>query len=633
MDRLREGTGAPNAFEDASSQQPVTLGSLGQVATLVEAYGRMLGSLDPEAALPQVLDLARRFLAADAYAVWRYQAATDDWRISESAGLSDAFRDMPARMAVPRAVDAGFSYLAAPIPVEDALAGLTDPLLASRKPLYEAEGIRSLLIVPLQLAGRASATIVYYFRTPHRFAASETALAVAYSSLVSSALTAAELHSSERAARAEAEVARREAELLYRAGHMLSRTLDPDEIYDTVRDLIAQNMPCDSLIVSTFDPATEMIACAYAWVEGGRLDAREFPAVPLAPPGHGMQSQVIHSGKPLLISDVVERSKTNQTLYHVHADGTIADAPDPNQPRSHSMMLVPIILDRRVLGVVQIQCHQPDGYRDRHLRLLEAMVLQMAAAARNAFLYQQAHAEIEQRTSAEEALELHVREIQSLNDQLRRAMTETHHRVKNNLQIMAAMVDMQVLEGSDTVPTTELERLATHIRTLAVIHELLTDGAGHDGRADTISARDILQKLLPRLQHTGGNKEVRFRLDDALLTSRQGTSLALVANELVSNAVKYGESRVDVRFVAESGRAQLVVEDDGAGFGEAFDPALSANTGLELVENLSRWDLGGAARYENRTPEEGRGARVVVEFPATEATVLVRAEGNHGSGG
>lgn len=211
-----------------------------------------------------------------------------------------------------------------------------------------------------------------------------------------------------------------------------------------------------------------------------------------------------------------------------------------------------------------------------------------------------------------EQLTIEQMEVEELNEQLRRAMTETHHRVKNNLQIMAAMVDMQVMDAETAVPVGELRRLNRHIKTLAVIHDLLTMKAREDGRADDLSARAILEQLLPMLQQTAGAKEIGFTAEDAPLSSRQGTSLALVTNELISNALKHGNNRVEVSLTVQNGMATLEVLDDGPGFLLDFDPTCSANTGLELVENLSRWDLDGSAIYTNG-PDGG--ACVKVEFP------------------
>src|SRR6266540_3691618 len=65
---------------------------LERLRTLVEASGWLLQSLRVEDILPRVLDLARRTLAADAYALWRHDSATRAWTIAEQQGLSEEYR-------------------------------------------------------------------------------------------------------------------------------------------------------------------------------------------------------------------------------------------------------------------------------------------------------------------------------------------------------------------------------------------------------------------------------------------------------------------------------------------------------------------------------------------------------------
>jgi len=212
----------------------------------------------------------------------------------------------------------------------------------------------------------------------------------------------------------------------------------------------------------------------------------------------------------------------------------------------------------------------------------------------------------------QESMRRNQKEIEELNAQLRRSMTETHHRVKNNLQIIAAMIDMQVLAGEQTLPTAEFVRLGQQVRTLAVVHDLLTAQAKRDGEAHSISARTMLEKLLVLLQSAAGERRIRATIEEAELSARQGTGLALLTNELVSNALKHGVGEVDVTFTAHDGRATLQVCDDGPGFPPDFDIASLETTGLGLVEGLSRRDLGGTARYENR-PQGG--AKVIITMP------------------
>ena len=105
-----------------------------------------------------------------------------------------------------------------------------------------------------------------------------------------------------------------------------------------------------------------------------------------------------------------------------------------------------------------------------------------------------------ERRQTEQALREHQIQIEALNQHLQRAMTETHHRVKNNLQVISALVEMQIGTGMESVPISELVRLSQHIRGLAVIHDLLTHQTKHGGEAENLSVRDTLDKLFPLLQ-------------------------------------------------------------------------------------------------------------------------------------
>ena len=203
-------------------------------------------------------------------------------------------------------------------------------------------------------------------------------------------------------------------------------------------------------------------------------------------------------------------------------------------------------------------------------------------------------------------------EIIALNERLQRAMRETHHRVKNNLQIVASLVDMQITEEKPTVPIEEMIRLRMHVRMLAAVHDLLTQQAKEDGEAHSLSAEELLLKLLPLILQTAPQCDFQYEIDDTPLSARQGTSLAVVANELLSNAIKYGHGKITLRFGVEKEQACLEVCDDGDGFPDGFDALTAAHTGLDLVENLIRWDLGGTVSYTNHS--EGGGC-VTVTMP------------------
>ena len=207
-------------------------------------------------------------------------------------------------------------------------------------------------------------------------------------------------------------------------------------------------------------------------------------------------------------------------------------------------------------------------------------------------------------------------QVQILNARLQRAMTETHHRVKNNLQLMSALIDMQRGDGREMVPVSEFMRLSANVRALGVIHDILTEEAKDGSEQETLPAKAVLDKLLKMLQQTSGSHRLTFSIDEVRVIGRQATSLALITNELVSNAQKHGKTETHVTFHVSGGMAELMVEDDGPGFLDDFDPLAASNTGLELIENMAQWDLRGQTRYESRP---GGGGRVTVNFEVAQS--------------
>ncbi len=203
------------------------------------------------------------------------------------------------------------------------------------------------------------------------------------------------------------------------------------------------------------------------------------------------------------------------------------------------------------------------------------------------------------------------RELAALNARLTRSVTETHHRVKNNLQLMSALIEMQKQPHRESIPMAELVRLGQNIQALGFIHDILTHESKENGDAATISVRGVLEQLIPILQETLRGRRLLPFLEDALLSGKQTTSLALIANELISNAVKHGDGDIGLTLRKDGNIITLEVCDEGSGFPEGFDPEVAAHTGLELIESIARYDLQASTSYQNR--DEG-GARVGIKF-------------------
>jgi two-component sensor histidine kinase len=193
---------------------------------------------------------------------------------------------------------------------------------------------------------------------------------------------------------------------------------------------------------------------------------------------------------------------------------------------------------------------------------------------------------------------------------------EIHHRVKNNLQTVAALLRLQARRVPDESARAALEEAVRRVGTIALVHETLSHGLDETVDFDEIAVlglRAVVEvatrehRVDSRLTGSFG----RMRAEDA-------TALAMIVSELVQNAVEHGladrDGTVEVavrRETLEDGDEQLtvVITDDGVGLPAGFRPVL-AGLGTRIVTSLAA-DLRGRIRWENASP---RGTRV--EFVA-----------------
>jgi PAS domain S-box-containing protein len=192
--------------------------------------------------------------------------------------------------------------------------------------------------------------------------------------------------------------------MIYDAGKQLGRTLELETLLETAHQIIGANMDCDSLVISSFDPADQMIRCVYMLQDGVAVDVSEFPPIDLEPEGKGTQSRAIHTGESLYLPDYMTHMQTARVSYVVGEDGIqheVEITEDQDYPRS--ALVVPLKLASQPIGVIQVFSYRLDAYSADNLRFIEALSPQIAAAMSNAVLYQQAQTEILERQRAEEA--------------------------------------------------------------------------------------------------------------------------------------------------------------------------------------------------------------------------------------
>lgn len=195
-------------------------------------------------------------------------------------------------------------------------------------------------------------------------------------------------------------------------------------------------------------------------------------------------------------------------------------------------------------------------------------------------------------------------------------LREVHHRVKNNLQLISSLLNLQASQIEDPEVRTPLEEARARVQSIALVHERLYRS---EDLAD-VDVGDYLQNLASVLVASLGPTD-RVRLEVAADRIRLPLDTAipcgLVANELVTNALKHafpggrsGTVRVELRRAGAFVR--LSVQDDGVGMPAAFIPEDSPSLGLQLVASLT--EQMGAALEVDRT----RGTRFTLNIPAPE---------------
>jgi two-component system, sensor histidine kinase PdtaS len=197
---------------------------------------------------------------------------------------------------------------------------------------------------------------------------------------------------------------------------------------------------------------------------------------------------------------------------------------------------------------------------------------------------------------------------------------EIHHRVKNNLQTVAALLRLQARRVEASEARQALEESVRRVSSIAVVHETLSgtleEFVQFDEIADRVAAM-VVDLVAPE------QVSVRRRGSFGTLPSEIATPLAMVLTELLQNAVQHGYDGVDrpgaVEIVVEraDGELRASVVDDGQGLPAGFEAAESDRLGLQIVRTLVSSELGGRLDV---CPRTGGGTVATVTLSAPTAS-------------
>jgi len=193
---------------------------------------------------------------------------------------------------------------------------------------------------------------------------------------------------------------------------------------------------------------------------------------------------------------------------------------------------------------------------------------------------------------------------------------EIHHRVKNNLQTVAALLRLQARRTTNAEARDALTESVRRVAAIAQIHEALSISVDEEVNLD-----EVIDRILPIMNDVA-------RVDSPIQIIREGTmgvldadratALIMVVTELVQNAIEHAfdptdrRGRIVIRAERSARWLDIVVGDDGRGLPEGFTLEASDRLGLQIVRTLMSAELDGSLEMRSRP---GGGTDVVVRVP------------------
>ncbi len=198
--------------------------------------------------------------------------------------------------------------------------------------------------------------------------------------------------------------------------------------------------------------------------------------------------------------------------------------------------------------------------------------------------------DITERRNYRMELEVSLREKETL-------LKEIHHRIKNNLQIISSLLNLQLnyLDNEEIIEM--LKSSQSRIRSMAMIHEKLykTKELSCINFADY--TREFTTYLFNAYRNRIGNLRLELDLNDVILDINLSISLGLILNELITNALKHAfpdnkSGKIKIALKEEGSCVELDIADDGIGLPRDFDLKKTNSLGLELVDSLIKQHRG-----------------------------------------
>lgn len=268
---------------------------------------------------------------------------------------------------------------------------------------------------------------------------------------------------------------------------------------------------------------------------------------------------------PLSLLHYAIRTRTVVLVEDARAPGQFENDPYLSLAEVRSVLCLPLVKQGDLIGMLYLENRLSAGVFTPNRVALLTLLTSMAATSL-------ANASLEEKESL---------------------LQEVHHRVKNNLQLISSLLNLQASKVEDPAVAELFAESRNRVRSMALVHENLYR-AGNFAR---IPMAAHISNLCAQLSRAYGMDErrvtLRTSLEDVQLGLNRAVSCGLIVNELVSNALKHafpaersGEILVTLRSTP-NGRYAFTISDDGIGLPQNMDIAEPGTLGLQLIDDLA----------------------------------------------
>jgi len=399
----------------------------------------------------------------------------------------------------------------------------------------------------------------------------------------------------------------KELKLLYETSRFFSTTLDINELYNKLFDVLRNIVDMQDMFVARFDESQRKIKYIFlrSVLEEKEIDVSVIPEIPLAPEGKGILSEAIRRNDTIIVKDYQKRLEQSKVKYHITNTGKLAEEDIGKEYVIETAMIVPIKLNGRILGFITLMSKNRNEFDERNRAWIETMVNQAAIANKNAMLYGEVISDAKEKDKLAEALTKATRERELF-------AAEASGRVKENMKIISSLLQFQSDYVKDPVYNEYFKIARSRAQVLAMIQDKLYNGSS----ITDIEIEGFLHTLIPHLYDTFDISLNRIstyiNIKHIYLPVDKAITCSMIINELLSNSLlhsfpnkKKGNITIDMH-EEKDGKYYLSVRDNGMG---VISPKGRPHTFSMVLVGMFVKNLGGTFEIDRKS-----GTKVVIRF-------------------